>query len=65
MTSSSLGSRGKVFCERGYILWQVYQMSVIGILPMMQLEKGGESPTTTGLLGFGVLFIQQNDSRML
>ena len=40
-------------------------MSAIGILLMMQLEKGGGSPTKTGLLGSGVLFIQQNNSRKL
>ena len=65
MTSSSLRSRGKVFCETGYTLWQVYQMSAIGILLMMQLEKGGGSLTKSGLLGSGVLFIQQNNSRKL
>ena len=46
-------------------MWQVYQMSVIGILPMMQLEKGGESPTKTGLLGSGVRYIQQNNSEVV
>ena len=46
-------------------MWQVYQMSAIGILPMMQLEKGGESPTKTGLLGFGVWYIQQNNSEVV
>ena len=40
-------------------------MSVIGIMPMMQLEKGGESPTKTGLLGSGVWYIQQNNGEVV
>ena len=40
-------------------------MSAIGILPMMQLEKGGESPTKTGLLGSGVRYFQQNNSEVV